>query len=156
MNVRFFIKQIPVRVQISSAATKIPRKFRGIFTYFQVLNCLVCFFHFCRMDRNRIITCFGSILTHHHQCFFEPDNTNSIHKFHDMESWIDLKPFTCEIGIGAFFMVVILEQFTQQENTPWLRIFGMVAILIILITLFVATPVYNGALYRTHQEMDRQ
>ena len=53
-------------------------------------------------------------------------------------------------------MVIVLEKLTAGQEIEEKRIFRSIVVVEILITVFVAAPVYNGAVYRTHQEMNWQ
>ena len=53
-------------------------------------------------------------------------------------------------------MVIILEQFTQQEEIEGRGIPGFIFVIKIGIAILMAAPVDDGAVYRPHHKVDGQ
>jgi len=51
--------------------------------------------------------------------------------------------------------MIILKQFSEQENIPEKSVAGFVVIVIVLIPVFMAGPVDNRAMHRPHDKMQR-
>ena len=66
---------------------------------------------------------------------------------------IKLPTFYCEIRAVWMLVVVILEQFTHQEQIEWEGIARVVAIVVILVAIFMAAPVDDCTVNRAHKKV---
>lgn len=61
-----------------------------------------------------------------------------------------------EVHLVWLFMVIILKKLTEHKEIKGKHIAAVIAIIMILIAVFMAAPVYYCTMYRAHQEVHRQ
>jgi hypothetical protein len=101
--------------------------------------------------KNRRTVCRAAIAFSHSAKSNDPE---PIEQSHDLISWIDLIPLLSEIRITRILVVVILHQLSASDKIYWQGVVRVITVVEILITVFVAAPIDDRSMDRTHQKMN--
>lgn len=92
----------------------------------------------------------------HLYVFSNLNNPNPVQQQYKRVSGVELIPFLGKIYTVGAFVVIVLHQLAHQKNVNRYAVFAMVVVVVIAVAIFMAAPVYNGAMYRPHKKMHRQ
>src|ERR1044072_9927365 len=81
------------------------------------------------------------------------------HPFHDNDNGIGrikFKPPLSEVDAVRTFMVIVLHEFAHEKKVERHCVLAVIVVIVMTVTVLMTTPVYDGALYRSHKKMNGQ